>query len=65
MDLAEEPEEVKKCIGFIPDRPYLYEKLTGMEFLKFIAGLYGMDPASSLQRRIHDPSRAVRADALE
>ncbi|MCU0596855.1 MAG: ABC transporter ATP-binding protein [Desulfobacterota bacterium] len=53
MDLAEEPEKVKKCIGFIPDRPYLYEKLTGMEFLKFIAGLYGMDHAGSLQTRIH------------
>jgi ABC-2 type transport system ATP-binding protein len=54
MDLAEEPEKVKKCIGFIPDRPYLYEKLTGMEFLHFIAGLYGMDHASSLQSRIDD-----------
>jgi ABC-2 type transport system ATP-binding protein len=52
MDLAQEPEKVKQCIGFIPDRPYLYEKLTGMEFMKFIAGLYGMDHASSLQGRI-------------
>ncbi len=54
MNLAEEPEKVKRCIGFIPDRPYLYEKLTGMEFLKFIAGLYGMDHASSLHTRIRD-----------
>jgi ABC-2 type transport system ATP-binding protein len=54
MDLAKEPEKVKRCIGFIPDRPYLYEKLTGMEFLKFIAGLYGMDHASSLPTRIRD-----------
>jgi ABC-2 type transport system ATP-binding protein len=45
---------VKRCIGFIPDRPYLYDKLTGMEFMKFIAGLYGMDHASSLQRRIRE-----------
>ena len=54
LDLAQEPEKVKKCIGFIPDRPYLYEKLTGEEFLKFIAGLYDMDHASSLQSRIND-----------
>jgi len=54
LDLAQEPEKVKKCIGFIPDRPYLYEKLTGKEFLKFIAGLYDMDHASSLQSRIND-----------
>jgi len=40
IDMAENPEEAKRKIGFIPDRPYLYEKLTGMEFLRFIADLY-------------------------
>jgi ABC-2 type transport system ATP-binding protein len=40
IDLAEEPEKAKKRIGFIPDRPFLYEKLTGMEFLRFTADLY-------------------------
>jgi ABC-2 type transport system ATP-binding protein len=30
-------------IGFVPDRPFLYEKLTGMEFLKFIGDLYHVD----------------------
>jgi ABC-2 type transport system ATP-binding protein len=54
MDLAEEPDKVKRCIGFIPDRPYLYEKLTGTEFLRFIAGLYGMDHAPSLRTRMGD-----------
>jgi ABC-2 type transport system ATP-binding protein len=54
MDLAQEPEKVKKCIGFIPDRPYLYEKLTGTEFLKFIAGLYSMDRGVSLERKIRE-----------
>jgi ABC-2 type transport system ATP-binding protein len=54
MDLAQEPEKVKKCIGFIPDRPYLYEKLTGTEFLKFIAGLYSMDSGVFLERKIHE-----------
>ena len=42
--MAEKPEAAKRRIGFIPDRPYLYEKLTGMEFLKFIADLYRMNP---------------------
>jgi ABC-2 type transport system ATP-binding protein len=41
MDIAQHPEAAKRRIGFIPDRPYLYEKLTGMEFLKFTADLYG------------------------
>ncbi len=46
--MAENPETAKLKIGFIPDRPYLYEKLTGMEFLKFIADLYRMDPRDFL-----------------
>ncbi len=40
IDLQTAPEEAKRRIGFIPDRPYLYEKLTGMEFLKFTADIY-------------------------
>jgi len=42
MDMATEPERVKKSIGFIPDRPFVYEKLTGKEFLRFTADLFGM-----------------------
>ena len=43
VNMETSPEKAKKKIGFIPERPYLYEKLTGMEFLKFIADLYGVD----------------------
>ena len=42
IDMLKQPEAAKRKIGFIPDRPYLYEKLTGMEFLKFTADLYGV-----------------------
>jgi ABC-2 type transport system ATP-binding protein len=42
-DLAREPELAKAVTGFVPDRPYLYEKLTGWEFLEFSAGLYRVD----------------------
>jgi len=42
-DLAREPEAAKTSLGFIPDRPFLYEKLTAGEFLRFHAGLYGLD----------------------
>ena len=41
IPMAAEPEAAKRIMGFIPDRPFLYEKLTGMEFLRFIADLYG------------------------
>jgi len=42
-DLATDPEAAKGSLGFIPDRPFIYEKLTAGEFLRFHAGLYGMD----------------------
>ncbi len=42
LDIAKEPSKAKRIIGFIPDRPFLYEKLSGIEFLRFKAGLYGM-----------------------
>ncbi len=42
LDMQKQPEAAKRKIGFIPDRPYLYEKLTGMEFLKFTADLYSV-----------------------
>ncbi len=41
--MEEHPEKAKSKIGFIPDRPYLYEKLTAMEFLEFTADLYGVN----------------------
>ena len=42
-DLATEPEQAKASLGFIPDRPFIYEKLTAGEFLRFHGGLYGLD----------------------
>jgi len=43
LPLAERPSEAKRLIGYIPDRPFLYEKLTGGEFLRFVAALWGME----------------------
>jgi ABC-2 type transport system ATP-binding protein len=42
-DLETAPEAAKSRIGYIPDRPYLYEKLSGGEFLRFVAGLWGKE----------------------
>jgi len=44
VDMAKNPVDGKKMIGFVPDRPFLYEKLTGMEFLRFSADLYNVAP---------------------
>ncbi|HOC58731.1 MAG TPA: ABC transporter ATP-binding protein [Smithellaceae bacterium] len=43
INVRKDPVEAKKIIGFVPDRPFLYEKLTGMEFLKFVSDLYHVD----------------------
>ena len=40
VNIAEHPAAAKAKLGFIPDRPFIYEKLTGAEFLRFVAGLY-------------------------
>jgi ABC-2 type transport system ATP-binding protein len=45
IDVVRQPNEAKALLGFIPDRPFIYEKLTGMEFLRFVAGLYGQQGA--------------------
>jgi ABC-2 type transport system ATP-binding protein len=43
--MASAPERAKASLGFIPDRPFIYEKLTAGEFLRFHGGLYGLDDA--------------------
>ena len=50
-DVEQEPEKAKAITGFIPDRPFIYEKLSGREFLKFVGSLHRVD-AALLQRRI-------------
>ena len=42
VSMTDDPVQAKARIGYIPDRPYLYEKLTAREMLHFVGGLYGM-----------------------
>ena len=49
-DLHEHPERAKSKVGYVPDRPFLYEKLSGGEFLRFVAGLWGRDGADAEAR---------------
>ncbi|NIQ02015.1 MAG: ATP-binding cassette domain-containing protein, partial [Nitrospinaceae bacterium] len=49
-DIARQPREAKSILGYIPDRPFIYEKLTGREYLAFIADLYGMDAAVAAEK---------------
>jgi len=43
IDLAAQPTAAKSKLGFVPDRPFIYEKLSGSEFLRFVAGLYNQE----------------------
>jgi ABC-2 type transport system ATP-binding protein len=43
IDVEREPERTKSLIGYIPDSPFIYNSLTGREFLWFIGNLYRMD----------------------
>jgi ABC-2 type transport system ATP-binding protein len=52
IDMAIEPVECRRRIGFIPDRPFTYEKLTAREFLAFIGGIYSMDSSLIASRSI-------------
>ncbi len=52
-DVVADPMAAKARLGFIPDRPFLYEKLTGAEFLRFVAGLYRQD-GEVVEKRIDE-----------
>ncbi|MDR2350662.1 MAG: ABC transporter ATP-binding protein [Deltaproteobacteria bacterium] len=49
-DLAKKPKEAKSLLGYIPDRPFLYEKLSGAEFLIFTSDLYRVEKAKAAGR---------------
>ncbi len=56
IDLAADPLRVKQKIGYIPDTPYLYERLTSSEFFDFTGELYGIE---------HDRIRQAKPELFE
>lgn len=67
MDIMEHPVESKRKVGYIPDRPYLYDKLTAREFLHFVGQLYGLSKAHIKQRGdglLEENGLIERADEL-
>jgi len=49
-DIRRTPEAAKAVTGYVPDRPYLYDRLTGYEHLEFVAGLYGLQGREARSR---------------
>ncbi len=53
FDIVRQPLAAKARLGYIPDRPFIYDKLTGAEFLRFTAALYGQD-GPEVEARINE-----------
>lgn len=49
FDIVTQSHQAKRLLGYVPDHPFLYEKLTAREFLRFIAGIYQMPSARAEQ----------------
>ena len=53
INIHKEPIRAKRFIGYIPDEPFIYNKLTGREFINFVAGIYQVDSVK-YQTRLKD-----------
>jgi ABC-2 type transport system ATP-binding protein len=63
FDMQREGDRARQLISYVPDQPYLYEKLTGREFLQFIADMYGM-PVDHGKRRIAEMIELFNLEAF-
>jgi ABC-2 type transport system ATP-binding protein len=49
-DIVREPIKAKSILGYVPDKAFLYEKLKGREFLKFIASIHGIEKSTAIKK---------------
>ena len=50
VDTLADPQASKRLVAWLPDEPMLYDKLTPLEYLQFVAGLWGVEPAKARER---------------
>lgn len=50
FDVSSEARDARRLLSYVPDEPYLYDKLSGREFLQFIVDMYGLDPKAGAER---------------
>lgn len=63
LDVVKQPREAKSRLGFVPDQPELYDKLTGREFLEFVADIRGLAALRS-RRSIDELTSILELDAF-
>jgi ABC-2 type transport system ATP-binding protein len=64
LDVQKQPVEVKRLVGYVPESPNIYEFLTGIEYLDFIADIYGV-PTAEKQQRITEYLKALQLEGRE
>ncbi len=64
IDVKKDPVAVKKQVGYVPESPSVYEFLTGIEYLDFIADIYGISPADKKQR-VNEYLKALQLEGRE
>lgn len=50
IDIKQNPIQAKQTLAFLPDNPDLYENLTGVQYLNYIADIYGMDTSARVDQ---------------
>ncbi|MCW4030481.1 MAG: ABC transporter ATP-binding protein [Candidatus Bathyarchaeota archaeon] len=64
LDVQKDPVAVKRQVGYVPESPTVYEFLTGIEYLDFIADIYEVSPADK-QQRITEYLKALQLEGRE
>ncbi len=64
LDVQKQPVEVKQLVGYVPEAANIYEFLTGIEYLDFIADIYGV-PTAEKQQRITEYLKALQLEGRE
>ncbi len=65
IDCSRKPREASSHLGYVPDEPYLYEKLSGRELLEFTAEMHGLDKAATRDRIARESQRFELGDFLD
>lgn len=63
--VATHPREASSMIGYVPDQPFLYDKLSGREFLEFVAEMYGLTQAESREAVAREAERFQLTEFLD
>ncbi|MDD4268723.1 MAG: ABC transporter ATP-binding protein [Pirellulales bacterium] len=63
-DTVRSPREAARNVGYVPDEPHLYDKLSGREFLEFVARMHGLGSAQTEDRIERESDRFAMRDFL-